>query len=73
MKTMNRRLWGYFGLIDNEYFPPTDPVGCVRSGDDRKRRHLFHHPRLLPGVRRRGRLQLGAVVECQRADRITEG
>lgn len=51
-------------LIKCEYFSPTDHMGCLRSGDDRKRCHLPHHLWLFCRVWRWGRLQLGAVVEC---------
>lgn len=41
----------------------TDSVGCLWSGDDRKRRHLPHNFWLLRRVWRRRWFQLGAVVE----------
>ena len=41
----------------------TDPVGRLWSGDGRQLCHLPHNPGFLCGVRRWGRLQLGAVVE----------
>ncbi len=73
----NQEDYGFsFGqdLIKCEYFSPTDPVGCLRPGDDRKRCHLPHHPWLFCRVWRWGRLQLGAVVEClQRVDRWIDG
>lgn len=41
----------------------TDQMGSLWPGDGGKRCHLHHHPRFLPGVWRRWRLQLGAVVK----------
>lgn len=46
----------YFGLIPDEFLPPTDPVGCLWPGDDRKRCHLPHHLWLFCCVWWRGRL-----------------